>query len=409
MALRVLAAIGLLILGAILRVPVVAILGLVLGVVEVAHWIWLRRGLRAIRYRRSLDRDRITWGEELDMTVDVWNQGALPMPWLRADDAASDGLVVRGRGLLETDDAGLALRNTWTLGPYEHVIRHLSATGERRGVYTIGPATLTGSDLLVRQAAMEERSEIDTFLVRPRTLTARGLSRPDRWGDLDRSRTGLAEDPARFAGIRPYSPGDPLRRIHPRASARLGRPVVKRYEPSRERDVLLVVDLRIGDGPAWELAVADEEVESLFVVAASLARALAAEHAAFGIAAAGFTGAPSRFAELDVSEAPGQLDRVLDLLARLSSHPSASFDALLERVRRRTRPGTTILIVTARDARRFGEAFRRLRRTGFGVSIVTAGPDAVALATAARSSGLTARSAVMDAPWRTATTLAIGA
>src|SRR5215212_9544814 len=376
MALRVLAATALLVVGALLRVPVVAILGLVLAVVEAGHWIWLRRGLGGIRYRRSLDRDRITWGEELDLTVDVWNQGALPMPWLRADDAASDGVVVRGRGLVETEDQGPALRNTWTLGPYEHVIRHLSATGERRGVYTIGPATLTGSDLFARATSVEERTEVDTFLVRPRTLSAFGLSRPDRWGDLERSRKGLAEDPARFAGIRPYSPGDPLRHVHPRASARLGRPVTKRYEPSRERDVLLVIDLRVGDGPAWELAVADDEVESLFVVAASLTRALASEHAAFGIAAAGFTGAPSRFAELDVSEAPGQLDRVLDLLARLSSHPSASFDALLERVRRRTRPGTTILIVTARDARRFGDAFRRLRRSGFGVSIVTAGPDA---------------------------------
>jgi uncharacterized protein (DUF58 family) len=217
----------------------------------------------------------------------------------------------------------------------------------------------------------------------------------------------LSEDPSRFAGIREYQPGDPLRRIHPRASARLGRPVVKRYEPSRDREVLIALDVQTASGPSWETTFDAEEVESLFVVAASVARSLALERAAFGLAAAGYHGAESRFAHLAVSEAPGQLERVFDLLARLSAHPSAPFERLLGMLLRVVKPGTTVMILTARDPAPFVAWLRRLERAGCRVVVIACGPDGVSDAARARQAGLTARSARLDGPWRTAGALAM--
>ena len=184
-------------------------------------------------------------------------------------------------------------------------------------------------DPFARRAATEERDEIDTFLVWPRTIPATELAPTDRWGDLDRAHAGLAEDPSRFAGVRPYSPGDPMRRVHARASARLGRPMIKRFEPSRDREVLIALDVQTSDGPAWDLGLTDDEVESLYVVAASVTRSLARRRVAFGLMAAGYTGAETRIAQVPVSSAPGQAERILDLLARLSSHASMPFERLL--------------------------------------------------------------------------------
>ena len=192
---------------------------------------------------------------------------------------------------------------------------------------------------------------------RPRTCdpastassSARGPSRRRRSCRRDivgRHRPGAgpvsAEDPSRFAGIREYAPGDPLRRVHPRASARLGRPVVKRFEPSRDREVLIALDVQTRDGPAWETARSTPtSVESLFVVAARWPDRWPRSGQSFGLAAAGYHGAESRFAIVTPSEAPGQAERVLDLLARLSSHPSAPFERLLGMILRTVRPGTT--------------------------------------------------------------------
>lgn len=397
----------LLLAGTFLGVPVAIVLSIVVLLIEIVRSVWARFGLERVAYRRELERDRITWGEEIATTIEVWNRKNLPLAWMRAEDEASAGVVVRERSLVIGGHGGRVLRNAWTLAPFERVRRTFHVTAERRGVYELGPVGLSVGDLFAREAATEDRAGVDRFLVRPRTVPTRALQRRDTWGGQDRARLGLTEDPSRFAGVREYAPGDPLRRIHPRASARLGRPIVKRFEPSRDREVLLALDVQTATGPAWETAWDADEVESLFVVAASLARSLALERAAFGLAAAGYHGAESRFAHLPVSEAPGQLERVFDLLARLSSHPSAPFDRLLGMVLRVVRPGTTVVVLTARDPSPYLAWLRRIERAGCRVVVVACGPDGLADAGRARQVGLVARSARLDGPWQTAANLAV--
>jgi uncharacterized protein (DUF58 family) len=400
-------AILLLLFGTFLGVPVAIVLSIVVLLIEIVRSFWARFGLERVTYGRRLERDRITWGEEIPVAIEVWNRKQMPLAWLRAEDEASPGVVVRERPLVIGGHGGRVLRNAWTLAPYERVTRRFHVSAERRGVYELGPVALSVGDLFAREAAADERPEIDRFLVRPRTVPTGALHRRDTWGGLDRARAGLSEDPSRFAGIREYAPGDPLRRIHPRASARLGRPVVKRFEPSRDREVLLALDVQTTGGAAWDTTWDADEVESLFVVAASIARSLALERAAFGLAAAGYHGAESRFAHLPVSEAPGQLERVFDLLARLSSHPSASFDRLLGMVLRVVKPGTTVVVLTARDPAPYLAWLRRLELAGCRVVVIACGPDGAADAGRARRAGLVARSARLDGPWQTARELAV--
>jgi len=203
-------------------------------------------------------------------------------------------------------------------------------------------------------------------------------------------------------------PGDPLRRVHPRASARVGRPVVKVYEPSRDREVLLAIDVQAADGPGWATSHDEETIESLLVIAASVARTLADERAAFGAAAAAWTSTTSRLALLQPTEAPGQLERVLDLLARLSGQPSVPFERLLGSIARSTRTGTTVLVITARDPSRYLGHLRRLEGAGLAVIVLACGPDPEMSARRARSAGVRAQSARLDGPWRTATRLVVG-
>jgi uncharacterized protein (DUF58 family) len=400
-------AILLLLAGVVLQAPVAVVLAVVILLLEVVRAVWRRNGLREVRYRRHLERDRITWGEEIDTTIEVWNRKGLPLAWLRADDAASPGVTVRERGLVIGYRGGRVLRNAWTLAPFERVIRRFHVGAERRGVYELGPVDLSVGDLFAHEAAAAVRPGIDRFLVRPRTVPAAPLHRRDTVGGTDRARFGLSEDPSRFAGVREYAPGDPVRRVHPRASARLGRPVVKVFEPSRDREVLLALDVQTRAGPAWETAIDPDEVESLFVIAASLARSLAAERAAVGLAAAGYHGAESRFALLAPSSAPGQVERILDLMARLSAHPSAPFEGLIARVLRTLRTGTTVVVLTSRDPAPYLAHLRRVAQAGCPVVVVASGAHAGDDAARARASGLAARTAQLDGPWRTAERLGI--
>lgn len=403
---QVVAAILLILAGTALDVPIVMALGFFTLVLEMIREVWARYGLRDVTYDRRLATDRTTWGDEIPLTIEVWNRKGLPLAWLRAEDEATDGVVVREQALVEGVDGGV-LRNLWTLAPWERVTRYFHVGAERRGVFLLGPVTLAVGDLVAREAATEGRPATTKFLVRPRTVATPELERPERWGGVERVRAGLTEDPARFAGLRPYAPGDPIRRIHQRSSARLGRPVTKRFEPSRDREVLIALDVQTAHGPAWDLAFDDETVEQLFVVAASVARSLAAEHAMFGIAAVGYSGAETQLAHIPVSAASGQAERVLDLLARLSSHASAPFERLLLFVQRVARPGTTVLVLTARDPSPFVAHLRRIERSGSRVVVLACGPKAADDAARARAFGFAARSARLDGPWRTAETLVV--
>jgi uncharacterized protein (DUF58 family) len=400
-------AVLLIILGAVTGVAIVVILGVIVLLLETIRAVWTRYGLRGVSYRRTLASDRTTWGDEIPMTVEVWNRKRLPLAWLRADDDASFGVVVRERELVDGSRGSGALRNVWTLAPFERVTRRFHVGAERRGVYDLGPVDVSVGDLFARQAAAEELDHPARFIVRPRTVGTGGIERPEQWGGLERAKAGLTEDPSRFAGVRPYAPGDPLRRVHQRASARLGAPVTKRFEPSRDREVMIAVDVQTAHGPVWEIAVDAEEVESLYVVAASIARALATERAAFGFVAAGFTGAETRFAHVPVSSAGGQAERVLDMLARLSTHPSAPFERLLGLVQRVARPGTTVLVLTARDPTPFVGWLRRIEEGGRRVVVVACGPDAIGDAGRARNAGFSARAARLDGPWQTASALEV--
>ena len=407
MTVQAVAAAFLVLLGAFLDVPVALVLGIILLLVEVIHWIWARYGLHEVTYVRRLATDRTSFGHDIPLEVEAWNRKGLPLAWLRADDRTSSRVVVRDALQVVDDTGAIALRNTWTLAPFERVVRRMHIGAERRGVYSLGPVRLSVGDLFARRAASAVRNETARFIVRPRTVPAGGLDRPDRWGGDNRARFGLTEDPARFAGVRPFAFGDPRRRLHHRTSARLGRPVTKRFEPSREREILIALDVQLEHGPAWHAETDPDAVEALIVVAASVARLLAVERASFGIVAAGFSGAESRFAHLPVSAGAGQLERVLDLLARLSSHPSASFERLLDLVRRLARPGTTVLVLTARDPTPFGRRLMGLRRAGLDVVVLACGVEAAADADRARALGLPARSLGLDGPWRTAERLLV--
>ena len=272
------AAIALIVIGSLLGVPIAIVLGLVTLLVEVVHAVWARAGLGGIRYTRTLGARRAAFGDDdpdarsrsgtaagcrspgcaptTRRSTGVERPGARPRRRRRARDrrsCATPGRSGRGSGSC----------------------RRFHVGADRRGVFRLGPVDLSVGDPFARRAAAEAartstRSSSGRGRSRPRSSSRRtaGATSTGRGRVSPRTRRG-----SRASG--PYAAGDPLRRIHARASARLGRPMTKRFEPSRDREVLIALDVQTADGAgvggrAW----ADDEVESLYVVAASLARTL---------------------------------------------------------------------------------------------------------------------------------------
>ncbi len=394
--------------GAAVGAPGLLLIG---GLTLLSRWLttlWSRYGLHGIQFDRRLGRDRAVWGDEVPLDVEVWNGKLLPVPLVAVDDYVTDTLQVVGRKLAASDRPGQgSLQNAWSLLWYERVVRHLVIDARRRGVFTFGPIRLTVSDLFERGTNSEERELPAQLLVRPRTVPVRALEPARAPLGTTRSRVSLFTDPSRFAGVRAYQPGDPPRRIHWRATARIGTPVSRRHEPVNERQVLIAVDLQTVPGPHWLMLFDDEQVESLCVAAASLSRRFLREGSASGLLLGTQLAGGRRWAYVPPSSAKGQLGRIEDVLARVQPIVSLPFEQLLGVVARRLPPGGTLVVLGARDPEPYLPVLRQLARSGYAVRHLAIGDDREAWRAAASFASIDAGTADLSGGWREADALVL--
>ena len=85
----------------------------------------------------------------------------------------------------------------------------------------------------------------DRLVVYPPLVPLEQLGIPSRdpFGDLS-VRRHLFEDPVRVASTRDYTPGDPVRRIHWKSSARAARLQTRTFERTTSTDMVLFLDTR---------------------------------------------------------------------------------------------------------------------------------------------------------------------
>ena len=403
MSLRTTAALALVVGGVILGAPGLVLVGILALLVGWLGRITAAVGLHGITYERRLGRDRMVWGDEIPLDLVVWNGKLLPLALLVAEDVVSEGVVVRGQETVAAARPGwLAVRNAWTLAWYERVVRHRRLVGDRRGRFVLGPTLITVADVFGRDAATMTIDREQAYVVRPRTVPVREGGEARAPLGRRRAPAGIFEEPTLFAGIRPYRPGDPPRRIHWRASARVGSPVSKRFESPRAREALIALDVQTVEGPHWRRDVDEELLEEVAVAAASFARALLRDGVATGLAAAAFTGTRSRVAWLEPRSGPRQLALIADALGRMGPGASAPLDRVLAAVPRRLPPGTSVVVITGRDPAPILGTLRRLGTAGYDARLILVGPRGAAWAVGARKVGVSAAFATLDPDWRTA-------
>ena len=404
MILLVALAIVFVLLGDSLALPGVVLIGVVTVLVVLTMEVWHRHGLDGVTYERDLGTGRAIWGDEVEVRLTAWNAKLLPVPRLTTDDEVEGGgLDVVELPLERTDEASVSiLHSRWSLLWFERVTRHLHVRAVRRGVFKLGPVRLAAADLYGREVAYQDLELPGTFTVLPRTVPVVTTLRSRAPLGMRRATQSLFHDPALFAGVRPYQAGDAPRERHWRASARTGRPLTKRFEPSHERQVVIVLDVQTGPGPHWMPGADDTLVEVLAVTAASLARAIVAGGDACGFAAAIRAGAPRQFSYIAPRAGTQQAARIADLVAHIGPYVAAPYEHALAAVARLVPPGTTVVTVSSRSPARYLATQRHLLRSGYVVEHVAVGPSAAAAVATLRRARIPAVVGHLEPDWQRA-------
>lgn len=325
--------------------------------------LWTRSAVRHLQVRRRFV-DHAFTGDEVTVDLIVQNKGLLPIPWMEIRASVPWDLV-----------GGSLPPQVLSLGAREERRFSYTLRCRRRGYHTVGWLTAHTGDVLGIEERLLTFSEPNRLTVYPRVVPLQRLGLPTRSALATLpARTPLFEDPSRIMGVRDYRTGDSPRRIHWTATARIGRLMVKQYQPAVTRETLLCLDL---DGTGYPFTNRYEASELAIVVAASLAYHIAVEEGLpVGLATeARDSGAGSvRRITLRPRSGRGQLMSVLSVLALVQLSTKTRFADVLRQESVNLAWGSTVVAITGRVDQELAQTMLYLKRRGHAVALVVVQP-----------------------------------
>jgi uncharacterized protein (DUF58 family) len=210
-----------------------AALAILLGMIGVAK-LWSLLSLRSLSGDRRLTYERVFPGDMVELVVRLQNRKLLPLPWVEISQPLPSGLLAKDNAPVSTMRGALLWYQAATFRPL------LSC--HRRGYLRLGPATITSGDPLGIYPNQRALRQPTNLLVYPRLYPLYDMQlAPNALFGEALSQHHLLYDPVNSAGSRDYVPGDPVRHIHWKATAKRQHHQVKVFEPTTNIDTLLLL------------------------------------------------------------------------------------------------------------------------------------------------------------------------
>ena len=379
------AAVGFLLAAVVMRLSFFAFALYALGALSLFAYLMTWSALDSLATERHSTRRDVQVGESIVVTVAVRNDKPLPTLWLVAEDLVPRGLKASG-----------AFARATLLMPFASCRLRYRLDCARRGYFRVGPVLFETGDFFGLNRRFATGAKPHYVTVYPRVVPLEKYAIPT-FRPLGETvvRRRLLDDPTRLAGVREYRTGDPLRRIHWKATARTGELHSRLYEASTLIGAHLVLDF---GRAAWEGG--DPERAELAVTAvASIASHLADRKQQVGLTTNGGDAsdvmpeqperveAPTRQrvhqllrdrersdrlspVRIPVRRGEYQVRLIMRALARLRLSEALTLPQLIaEEYRGWPREASTILIVPGVSAELLTEAVR-LRNSGFTVVLM---------------------------------------
>ncbi|VTT98716.1 Conserved repeat protein OS=Singulisphaera acidiphila (strain ATCC BAA-1392 / DSM 18658 / VKM B-2454 / MOB10) GN=Sinac_2139 PE=4 SV=1: DUF58 [Gemmataceae bacterium] len=384
-----------------LQAGLVAFAGYVLlGVYLLSRFV-ARRWVNDLHADRACDASPREIGESTEVAVTLTNRGALPILWVLVEDLVPDRTTRQKPARLSVKGRRLQVAS---LGPRRKKTIKYTVTFLTRGYYQLGPGLIETGDVFGLHRRHRVVGKPVYVMVYPKVvpLPKYDFASERPIGEV-RLQNRLFEDPTRTAGVREYQLGDPLQRVHWKATARTGVLHCRVYEPTTLAGATLLIDFHANGYPKRSEPHRSDLVAT---TAASVAYAVSVLNQQVGLAsngrdaadrireeslvAEGEEGYETRDAARDRFELRDESDRlrpvvvrtrrgfdqfqrIREALARLELADGLTFPQLVLNVTARLPRDATVIAVLPRVPADSAAALGALRRQGFAVTAILVG------------------------------------
>lgn len=312
----------------------------------VGSWILSRLALRGVELKRTARSLRSQVGQIFEERFEVHNQSRLPRLWLEIRDH-SPLPGSRGSQVLSLI-GGREVRS--------YLVRTRLM---QRGVFPLGDTVLGSGDLFGLFPVSRTYPAQESLLVYPMMVDVQAFPSPMGWlsgGEALRRRTHQIT--ANASGVREYSQGDPLSRIHWLSTARRDRLMVKEFELDPMAEVWIFVDayrlahaaltapeIELDERELWrpsvKIPLPPSTEEYAVSIAASLARYYLQRGRVVGLVSAGHG-----LHVLSAERGGRQLGKILETLALLRADGRLTLESLVQAEIQVIPRGSTVVIIT---------------------------------------------------------------
>ena len=366
--------------------------------------LWERYALTRIEYHRRLSAKRAFFGDELLLELEVANRKPLPLPWVEIDDEVPEEITfLKGKTTQSHKVARVHLTSLLSLGWYHRVKRLYPIRCDQRGYFTFGPTRICSGDLFGFSRQEIELSDLDRLIVYPRIIPVEQRDIPSKQpvGDI-RTKRHIFQDPILTMGVRDYSFGDSLKRIHWKTTARLGKLQTKIFEPTTSVDMGIFLDVRTVKPPSWGLLT--QSLELAVMAAASIASQAMSNGYRVGLYANQRRQPIGELVRIPPSQHADQMMHILEALAQIHSSESMPIARFVSLESRNLPWGSTLVLITAMPTESLLATLLRMKRVGRQVALVVIGGSKIP-----RLDGLPVYRIPDDIPWREVETLSLQA